>query len=294
MISVCFRFDDPSATSDHDLEKDIFAIFSSFGFSLTAAVIPYKKSKTGDITKISKENIAHLIEAEHLGIIDIAQHGHSHLRHGNGGDGRPCPPSEFSDVSMTEQKHLIKEGATLISSVFGHKIIGFVPPWNSYDQITANVLDELGFKYISAGWENFKSENLAILPRTCTMRNADKVIKEAVQFQELSPVIVVVFHPDEFEEFMSPPDPGEAPPFTNLSKLKEILNFINEHPNIELSTIKNITTAADQNRKLWTPHQLILPYRIKALVPPNMLFRSNRLKILLGMLKNALSKAFKL
>jgi len=169
MISVCFRFDDPSATSDHNLEREIFKLFADLNFSLTVAVIPYRKKKSGEIFKISKENITHLIKAEQLGTIDIALHGHSHLDHRNDVNGSP---SEFSGTPKTQQHDLIKEGSSLISSVFGHKTHGFVPPWNSYDQNTADILNELGYEYVSASSINFNSGNLAAIPRTCTMRNA--------------------------------------------------------------------------------------------------------------------------
>ncbi|RLA40599.1 MAG: hypothetical protein DRR42_25690 [Gammaproteobacteria bacterium] len=292
MISVCFRFDDPSATSDHNLEKKIFDIFSSLGFSLTVAVIPYKKSKTGEITEISKENVTHLIDAEQSGVIDVALHGHSHLRRGRDSNGAP---SEFFGIPMPEQACLIKEGTALTSSVFSREILGFVPPWNSYDQTTANVLNELDFKYVSASWENFNSGKLVALPRTCTMRNALRVLKGSVRFQELSPIIIVVFHPDEFEEFIFPPDPEDAPPFTNLNKLKEVLTFIHEQPDMELSTIEDIANSANHGPSPWTPHQLTyLPWRFKTLVPYNMLFRSSQFKTFSVMLRRGLIKVFKM
>lgn len=290
MITVCFRFDDPSATSDHSLEENIFNIFSTFRFSLTVAVIPYSKSKSGEITKISKENITHLIKAEQLGIIDIALHGHSHLPRSSNINGQP---SEFSGVSMDQQLHLIKEGDILTSFVFDQKIIGFVPPWNCYDQTTANVLNEMSYEYISAGSRNFKSGKLAAVPRTCTMRNALSVIKSSLAFEEFSPVIIIVFHPDEFDEYSFPPDPDDAPPFTSLSKLKELLSYIDEHAYIELSSIKHIAKASNLGHRLWTPHKLMLPYRFKTLVPSNMLFNCSPLKVFLGMLKKALSNRFK-
>lgn len=285
MISVCFRFDDPSATSDHDLEKNIINIFSRFKFSLTVAVIPYRKSKSGEITKISKENISHLIKAEQSGILDIALHGHSHLSRGSGINGSA---SEFSGLPIDQQRHLIKDGGALVSSVFGKKTIGFVPPWNCYDQNTANVLSELSYEYISAGEKNFKSGSLAAVPRTCTMRNALSVIKKSLQYGRFSPVIIVVLHPDEFEEFRFPPDPGDAPPFTNLANLKEMLIYINEHPNIELTSIKHIARSSRFGNALWTPHQLKLPYRVKAFVPSTMLFNASRFNVFFGILKKFL------
>lgn len=290
MISVCFRFDDPSATSDHDLEKNIINIFSNFKFFLTVAVIPYRKSKSGKITKISKENISHLIEAEQSGILDIALHGHSHLPRSSSINGSS---SEFSGLPVDQQHHLIKDADALVSFVFGQKIRGFVPPWNCYDQNTANVLNELSYEYISAGERNFKSGKLAAVPRTCTMRNALGVIKESLQYEEFSPVVIVVLHPDEFEEFSFPPDPGDAPPFTNLESLKEMLNYINEHSDIELTSIKHIAKSLSIGNALWTPHQLKLPYRVKALFPSTMLFNASRFKVFFGMLKKRLAMVSK-
>jgi peptidoglycan/xylan/chitin deacetylase (PgdA/CDA1 family) len=270
MISVCFRFDDPSAISDHSLEEGIFDMFARLDVPLCVAPIPFSRTAGGEVVPLSQQNASHLIDAAKAGCIEIAQHGHSHVHRGVDARG---VHSEFAGVPAIEQTRLISDGLEHLSSVFSCRIRGFVPPWNTYDRSTVQALDEAGFEFLSAGWEVLNSGKLVIVPRTCTLRSARSALERALCFQSLAPVLVIVFHPDDFEEFKFPPLPNEPPPFTNLRELEALLGWIKATPAIRTDALSGIAEAVRNGMPLRNPGDLNLPYRVKALIPP-MLVRS--------------------
>ena len=97
-----------------------------------------------------------------------------------------------------------------------------MPPWNTYDGSTSKAVEYLGFNFISASWKLHKRRHLPIIPRTCSLRNARLVIETARKFEDLNPVVVIVFHPDDFKEFHLPPGTDEEPPFTDLEEFEKL------------------------------------------------------------------------
>lgn len=285
MISVCFRFDDPSARSDHDLEHRILEIFARHDVPLCVAAIPFARAPGGETIPLSAQNAAHLLKAAGAGVIEIAQHGHSHIRRGNDARGLR---SEFAGVPAAEQMRLIREGMEHLASLFNRHIKGFVPPWNTYDQSTVQSVGEAGFQYLSAGDEVLPSRTLAIVPRTCTLRTVRTVLEKVVCFRLLAPVVVVVFHPDDFEEFKFPPLPDEPPPYTNLRELETLLGWITSTPYIRVEALGPIAEPMrNGGTRLRNPAELRLPYRVKASIPP-MLARSGAWRTYTGVLWGAL------
>ena len=43
MIQIAFRFDDPSETSNHELEKEIIGLCCKYNVPVNFAVIPFRK-----------------------------------------------------------------------------------------------------------------------------------------------------------------------------------------------------------------------------------------------------------
>jgi peptidoglycan/xylan/chitin deacetylase (PgdA/CDA1 family) len=265
MISVCFRFDDPSAISDHELERRVFDIFARQDARLCVAAIPFARRADGESVSLSHQNAIHLLDAMRAGLIEVAQHGHSHVQRGVDNWGAH---SEFAGVPLAEQTRLIAEGLDQLTSIFGHRIRGFVPPWNTYDRDTAQALDHAGFAFLSAGSYAIRSGHLAVIPRTCTLRNARDVLKRAADFQLLAPVVVVVFHPDDFREFKLPPAPDEPPPFTDLEELEALLRWIRAQPGLRVEELGGIADSVRNGKPLRNSTELKLPWRIKAQVPP--------------------------
>jgi hypothetical protein len=136
MIRLSPRFDDPSAISDHVLEEGVFAAAESAGIRLTVAVIPFRQQE-GDLIPLSREGATYLIDAQRAGVIEVAQHRHCH----ESACGEKKPPGEFMGVNPASQTEWIWSGQMLLETVFDKPIIGFVPPWSTFDYATTHALE---------------------------------------------------------------------------------------------------------------------------------------------------------
>jgi len=271
MITVCFRCDDPSATSDHDLERRMLALFRRHGVPLCVAPIPFRRTPEGSILPLARSHAEHWIEAQQEGLADIALHGHTHIDRSKGGKGAR---SEFRGQPLAQQSSLVAEGLAHLRTVFPGPIEGFVPPWNSYDGNTARAVLESGLRYLSAGWQRYGYRDLVLVPRTCNMKDARRAIDWAQSVTAFDPLVVVVMHPDEFEEYRNPPRPDDPPPFTSLAALDSLLGWLRHELPESVSSIREVALA--RSRPLWTPYDLPLPYRLKATVPNNLLLRRSK------------------
>ena len=193
MIDVAIRFDDPSTVSDHALERGILHAMAMHDVCVTFAVIPHAGQHA-----LSADDVPHLVEARQSGRMEIAQHGFSH---------EPCQaeaslPSEFAGLDPVEQTKKIVAGRATLEQVFGCAIPGFVPPFNTFDHITAAVLSELGFLYLSAGSEHGSAEpgRLTELPRTCQLTELRPALAEARRHPHGDLAIVAVMHHYDFQE----------------------------------------------------------------------------------------------
>ena len=289
MISVCFRLDDPSPVGDKEVEQRILEIFARRNIPLCVAAIPFAPAPGGGLLALSRQNAGHLLDALRAGTIEIAQHGHSQLHRGTT-TGRGTP-SEFLGVPLAEQTRLITEGMAHLASFFGHQIKGFVPPWNTYDDITMQALVAAGFEFVSAGPEVVKFDSLPVVPATCTLHNVRRTAERALYFQSLDPLLVVVFHPDDFEEFKFPPLPDEPPPFTKLRELEVLLDWIKSTPWIRTEALGHIAESVRSGKPLRNPNDVKLPYRVRAVVPP-ILARSSKWMTGPGILWGALRSRY--
>lgn len=197
MIRLALRFDDPSATSNHELEAAIFEQLKRHGIAATVAVIPFRREEETYVA-LNSENGVHLVEACRNNVIEVALHGYSHEERGKTVAGAP---SEFFGVPEDEQTQLIRAGKALLQDVFGREITGFVPPFNTHDKTTVSVLRQADFQYLSAGF-NYSAEggNLTFLPRSCQLVDIVEAVTEARRFSWLNPVVIGVMHHYDFRE----------------------------------------------------------------------------------------------
>lgn len=234
MIDVAIRFDDPSAVSDHALEHGILHAMAMHDVCATFAVIPHAGQHA-----LSAGDVPHLVEARQSGRMEIAQHGFSH---------EPCQaeaslPSEFAGLDQAEQMKKIVAGRATLEQVFGCAIPGFVPPFNTFDPITAAVLSEQGFLYLSAGSEHgsVESGRLTELPRTCQLTELRPALAEARRHPHGDLAIVAVMHHYDFQES------GRTDAPLTLEQLSGLFRWLRQQPDVRLHTLSRLASRHDAN-----------------------------------------------
>lgn len=232
MIDVAIRFDDPSATSDHALERELVRILAEQEACATFAVIPYAER-----LPLRAEQMAHLIEAQRYGTVEIAQHGYSHESR----TGESDAPSEFAGVNPAEQARRIAAGKIILGQVFDVTIGGFVPPFNTFDQATVRTLEQQGFQYLSAGGEHGFPDitHLSLVPRTCQAYELRGAIQEAQRRTAAAPSIVAVMHHYDFREH------GRADARMTLHEFATLLKWIRLQPGVRLVSLKALARLHD-------------------------------------------------
>lgn len=273
MIDVALRFDDPSAASDHALERGILHAMAAHDVCATFAVIPNAGQHT-----LSAGSVPHLIEAQQCGRVEIAQHGFSHESWHPNAD----LPSEFSGLDPAAQMEKIAAGRAALEQVFGNTIRGFVPPFNTFDQATASVLSERGFLYLSAGGEHglIESSRLTQLPRTCQITELRRALAEARRRPQGELAIVAVMHHYDFRES------GHADAPLTLQQLSELFRWLRQQPDVRLNTLSQLAVRHDTEtwrkavwRNRWVQRR---HWRIRSVFPryslmPHALYKYARL-----------------
>lgn len=263
MIRLALRFDDPSATSDHALESAIFAEAERFAQSLTVAVVPFQKTAQGDIP-LDAGNCGPLLDAHRCGIIEIAQHGCSHERMGSTPTGEP---SEFFGLPQIQQLQRIQEGRKVLEALFGSKIKGFVPPWNTADTTTQTVLKELGFNYISGGQRDAPppSAGILTLPRTCQLVEVTQKISAIRSFEWMQPILVAVLHHYDFIES------GSEKARISLRDFAALLEWIAEQRYVTRVKLEEISIRHSGSLGTLRTLRGSLPWRFRRFLPEDCL-----------------------
>lgn len=265
MIRIAFRFDDPSPVSKKHVEEMVFDALYSRKIPLTCATVPVRP-RGGNEIRFTRERISHYEIMHHAGLMEIALHGYSHC------DARTMPtgnPSEFAGIPYQQQKSVIAMGRSILEDVFQKPITGFVPPWNNYDATTVEALEELGFKYLSAGYRipPKSSTILRNIPLTSRLSSIDTTIAQARRFEMFSPVVVVVLHHYDFDR-----DPDDPPVKAfDRHELSRILDNLKGTQGVELTTLGKLAEdMSPSSCRTWNHYllaQSFLPASIRSHLP---------------------------
>jgi len=263
MINLVFRFDDPSPLTDHALERSVLEVLSQYRIPCTIAVTPFSR-QGNDLIGLDAKNASHLLDAHQNGAIDIALHGYLHEVRSIDAFGRP---SEFYGLPRVEQETMIINGRRHMETLFGITLAGFVPPFNSHDANTENILDEHGFQYISADWDvpSGKWSHLITIPRTCQIAQVRMAAEQALRISHLEPLIIVVLHHHDFYEN----DPDRA--MTNLNSFRQLVSWLASQADVRFRTLSQVAAGfgpQDCLRRLrswgWKTR---LHWRVRRLIP---------------------------
>lgn len=257
MIYISIRLDDPSASSNHALEKEIIDVLETNSIPATLAAIPFRVIENGRL-ELSRINAAHIVDAARRGSIEVAMHGHSHIHRAIGSE-----PSEFKGLPIDWQYQLLAEAAGRMRNLFGvNAVPGFVPPWNSLDSNTLKALAELGFHYASVGRAvPFWSTALKIVPMTCNFCDLEIAVTEAMGSSQSSAWIIAVLHAYDFKEH------GAADAWLDLDLFLKLLGTLRQRSDIEFCSIgtliQSITWRALARGIRTRSLSTVLPWRFR-------------------------------
>ena len=219
--SIIIRFDDYGVWCNKDwleIEKDLIALHEKYGIKISFATIPesryplifhpmspksYPKeieNKAYNLYPLEdgSERVRVLRESVAKGISEVTLHGYYH-------------PKGYSNVMNTEfygesydtQYHKLSQGKRLLDSLFNTNVTTLVPPHNTYDNLTLNILEDLGYKCISAKQPSKTAPvsttgNIACLWHTNSDFHELVNYFEACEHFEEEPTIVLMLHHTSF------------------------------------------------------------------------------------------------
>lgn len=282
MIKIAFRFDDPSLTSDHSLEKRIIDICKRYAVKINFAVIPYKNIND-ELQVLTAQKAEHLINGEKNNWIEISQHGYAHINHNQNGI-----PSEFSEESCEKQYNKITQGRLIIDQLFVNQRRGFVPPWNTFNNATSCAISDSEFLFFSAGWEIPASTGFSVplLPRTCQFTSLTDCLKQTKPFSSLNPIIIAVIHHYDFIE--SNKKKGKL----SLNEFEDCIKNLCTQEDIQLSSLndiaKELSISHSINAVLLHSRISNFHWRFKTYTPNNCLISCSSFKLYTAIAKNIL------
>lgn len=229
MIHIALRFDDPSPTSDQVLERQILDILAELDIPLTIAVVPIGR----DNVLIQPHNVPHLIDAHAAGLLEVAQHGLSHEALTTNPFGIP---SEFQGIPAEVQATRIDAGHRLLASTFPGQIGGFIPPWNTYDATTLDLLAERGFEYVSISSNSRvrHKPKLRMLSRTCNIGQIEAAVLQARRYSTPAYIVAILHHYDFYNI------PGSGLASLTPTSFREKLRWLRDEADVEFTTLGKI------------------------------------------------------
>lgn len=171
---VIIRYDDYGVWCNQDwiqIEEEIIRLHEKYNVKLTYAVIPesryplvrHKLSPQSypSVVDSMRANPYPLTEGSQRvnilknsvksGTIEVALHGYYHPK----GYSNTEKNTEYYNIPYDVQYWKLKEGKHLLDSLFETNVTTLVPPHNTYDNLTLDLLQEFGFNCISAKPNSF-------------------------------------------------------------------------------------------------------------------------------------------
>ncbi len=237
---VIFRLDDPSSNSDLAFAKKLAEEFHKHRFSLTVGVVPnivstdVQGKPLHQYRPISPELVSFLRSGIEDGSFEIALHGYTHesVRRWGG-------KTEFAGLPYWDQFQKINLGTKAIEEKLGLRPRVFIPPFNTYDLTTVRVLENLGFKTLSAnlGGPEDSKDVLRYVPATANLRSLVKAVQHARERPDPDALIVVMFHDYDFLDIS--PNRGEV----SFDYFVQLLDWVSVQPDLTVTTMSMVDDA---------------------------------------------------
>lgn len=241
-IRVFFRYDDYCATSDATVDNGLIALFGKYGLCCTFAVIPrvtegnYRDPQPRHSLELDASRKQALADAVRGGSIDVALHGFEHRSNGRG-----MPHSEFRGIGYIEQSEKIKRGKAMLEEIITRPVLGFVPPWNTYDENTMKALHDNGISCLSAnryGPLIGTIGTMRFLPITVELADLESAVEAARVSGDDDPVIGVLMHPYDFRES------GDPRAQVDLAGLDSKLAWLKQQADVAVASITALATSS--------------------------------------------------
>lgn len=248
---LIIRFDDYGIWCSEDwvkLEKVLLDLHEQYGVNISFSVVPdpiyqvcyhpkslriyppplsqNKKDRDNryPLTKDS-DRVRWLKEANRKGYAEIGQHGYHHPKFYSN-----IKNTEFYGVGYDEQFYKISNGKRILDSLFDINTQMFVPPHNSYDNLTLDFLTELGFTVLSAKMPDYdapQDNTIPLLYIPCTTESFESVYKYLENNNGLvndqAPTEVLLIHHTTFTNSEGVVDKSK------INKYEELLHYIKTH-----------------------------------------------------------------
>lgn len=202
-VTVVFRCDDYSETSNTALEVKVIDAFRARGVCCTFGIIPFicsgsvhdSREQEGIPLSAAKADI--LKEAVEAGAVELALHGYAHQTIRDTGGW-----TEYVGLGYDAQLAKLKKGKDFLEQMVDQPVRIFVPPWNSYDANTTRALGDLGFRCLSADTSGISESpsSVRLLPSTCGLQRLRKAVETARRGPDADPLVVALFHIYDFVE----------------------------------------------------------------------------------------------
>lgn len=238
---IVFRVDD-FGIDEVAVYQQIIPFFQQQKIPLTIGVVPFREQTEGAQRSLSPEMVAFLKPYIQTGEIEVALHGYSHKNLA----GIKRIHSEFYGVNPVEQYTRIYNAKKELEDTFSIPVITFIPPWNSYDDVTTDILNKLGFKNISGaryGAIGFRNSKIKYLPYTVTIGNLKKNIKHLskISAEPEERVLIVLLHTYDF--YQSNQKMVKVNHTITIEELAEIIDMLDAIENRVFLTISDLAST---------------------------------------------------
>ena len=242
-IKMVFRFDDylliPSTLSD-----SLLNIFQKNKIPLCIGILPFDTSGSF-IYKLNQYQVNDLRSRIHRKEIEVGLHGFNHLNVLSHRFLTRTTYSEFATVDYNKQYEKLAKGKMVLDTLLQINTSVFIPTFNTYDNNTLKVLEELKFEIISGGLHGpSKSEILKYIPPT--YENFSELPDIIENFGNEDVTIIIYFHSYAFKEsrYAFLKDPSGLVTFSQLDTL---LNWIKKQ-NVSFYTFSDLAVTENFDR----------------------------------------------
>lgn len=265
-VPIIFRYDDYCASDDPDrllVDERILDIHSRYGVPIVLGVIP-EQNPSGDYPTAplieDEQRMTLLRTIMDQGLVEIALHGYTHENLVS--EGRP---SEFTGLPRDEQMKRIIQGKKSLEEWLDIEVDVFIPPFNTYDNTTLEILNQEGFRIISAGKSSApEAVDLISIPYWILLRSIDinLLLKEAEKSESFHPIVFLIHEYDFFES-------NSRQAVISLDDYEQAVSRVSSSNNLYGTTFSQL---ADDQRSLErlrsaTTRVIVLEYNLRRFVP---------------------------